>query len=204
MAASSSGTTKNEAAPEQRQPVAVGKLVLLRFPEEADRAAYIALRRESRAFLEPWEPLPRPGLDPWGDSGFDRELQLADTEHTRRLLICRKTDGLIVGRLGISGIERGILQTCHLGYWIGAAHVRRGYCTEAVRLALGYVFTALKLHRVEVNLQPDNVASRGVAIAAGLKQEGYSPRYIKIRGQWKDHERWAITIEDWCEHGQRS
>ncbi len=191
--------------PPAPKPVAVGKLVFLRFPTESDRAEFIALRRNSRAFLEKWEPLPRPGLDPWGDTGFDRELELADAEHTKRLLICRKPDGLIVGRLGISGIERGIQQTCHFGYWIGVEHVRKGYCSEAVRLGMRYAFTKLKLHRVEANLQLNNVASRGVAIAAGLKQEGYSPRYIKIRGQWKDHERWAITVEDWREqHPKKS
>lgn len=197
MAAHAPPAGVDDSAPPPPKPVAQGRLVYLRFPTESDRVEFIALRRDSRAFLEKWEPLPRPGLDPWGDTGFDRELELADTEHTKRLLICRKPGGVIVGSLGISGIERGIQQTCHFGYWIGAEHVRRGYCSEAVRLGLRYAFNRLKLHRVEANLQPDNIASRGVAIAAGLKQEGYSPRYIKIRGQWKDHERWAITIEDW-------
>ena len=179
--------------------VAKGRLVVLRLPTEADRAEFIALRRASRSLHEKWEPIPRPGLDPWGDTGFSLELERAQTPHTKRLLICRTTDGVIVGRLGISGIERGIQQTCHFGYWIGAEHMRKGYCSEAVRLGLRYAFTKLKLHRVEANLQPDNEASRGVAKAAGMKQEGYSPRYIKIRGKWKDHERWAITIEDWRE-----
>lgn len=188
-----------EASPRLPGRVAAGKRVFLRFPNEADRAEFIALRRNSRNFLEKWEPIPRAGLDPWGDSGFDRELELADTEHTKRLLICRKPDSVIVGRLSISGIERGIQQTCHFGYWMGAEHIRKGYCSEAVRLGLRYAFRKLGLHRVEANLQPNNIASRGVAMAAGLKQEGYSPRYIKIRGQWKDHERWAITIEDWRE-----
>jgi [ribosomal protein S5]-alanine N-acetyltransferase len=177
--------------------VAAGKLVFLRVPVEEDRGEFIELRRASRKFLEKWEPIPPKGLDPWGDSGFDRELALAETERTRRLLVCQRSDGVIVGKLSISGIERGIQQSCHFGYWVGEAFARRGYAAEAVRLGIGYAFRTLKLHRVEANLIPENAASRGVVVAAGLQKEGFSPRYLKIRGRWRDHERWAVVKEDW-------
>jgi len=112
-------------------------------------------------------------------------------------LVCRRCDGVIVGKLSMSGIERGIQQSCHFGYWVGAAYARRGYTTEAVRLGLRYAFRTLKLHRVEANLIPENAASRGVVVAAGLRKEGFSPGYLKIRGRWRDHERWAVVREDW-------
>ena len=171
--------------------------VLLRPPLEADRAAFIALRRRSRHFLEPWEPRPPSHIDFFSDSGFDLELALSVGQRDRRYLICRKYDGAIVGRLSIGGIERGVQQSCHFGYWIGHEFIRNGYATQAVRLALRHVFRDLRLHRAEANLQPHNEASRGVARAAGMQLEGLSPRFLKIRGQWRDHERWAITIEAW-------
>jgi ribosomal-protein-alanine N-acetyltransferase len=62
---------------------------------------------------------------------------------------------------------------------------------------LRYAFKQLKLHRVEANIQPENVASIALVKRAGFVNEGYSRRYLKIGGQWRDHERWAILHEDW-------
>ena len=69
--------------------------------------------------------------------------------------------------------------------------------TEAIHLILKYAFIQLKLHRLEANVQPDNVASVALIKRAGFIREGYSRRYLKICGRWRDHERWAILAEDW-------
>jgi ribosomal-protein-alanine N-acetyltransferase len=69
--------------------------------------------------------------------------------------------------------------------------------TEAIQLLLRYVFADLKLHRLEANIQPGNVASIALVKRAGFVREGYSRRYLKIHGRWRDHERWAILVEDW-------
>ena len=189
--------TGGAKTPGLSKAVEVGKMVFLRPPTDRDRAEFVALRRGSRKFHERWEPIPRAGLDPWGDSGFDLEMEMRETARTRRFLVCRLADGVIVGRLSMSGIERGIQQSCHFGYWMGEEFTGKGYMSEAVRLGLRHAFYALKLHRVEANMQPHNEASRRVVMAAGLKQEGYSPKYLKIRGKWADHERWAVTKEGW-------
>jgi len=68
---------------------------------------------------------------------------------------------------------------------------------SAMPLVLRFVFGTLKLHRVEANIQPTNAASLAVVKRAGFKKEGYSPRYLKIGGRWRDHERWTMTVEDW-------
>jgi ribosomal-protein-alanine N-acetyltransferase len=69
--------------------------------------------------------------------------------------------------------------------------------TEALRLGLWYAFRDLMLHRVEANIVPENAASVALARRCGLRREGYSPRLLRINGRWRDHERWALTVEDW-------
>jgi ribosomal-protein-alanine N-acetyltransferase len=69
--------------------------------------------------------------------------------------------------------------------------------SEALQLMLKYAFKKLKLHRLEANIQPGNAASIALVKRAGFVREGYSQRYLKVSGRWRDHERWAIIAEDW-------
>jgi ribosomal-protein-alanine N-acetyltransferase len=73
---------------------------------------------------------------------------------------------------------------------------------EGLRLVLDDAFGRLGLHRLEANIQPDNVPSIRLVRRLGFRREGYSPRYLKIRGRWRDHERWAI-LEDEGGRGPR-
>jgi ribosomal-protein-alanine N-acetyltransferase len=106
-------------------------------------------------------------------------------------------DGDLAGVINISEIVRGALCSGYLGYYAfephaGGGHMRAGLA-EVIRLA----FRQYKLHRLEANVQPEN--SRSIALVRGLgfSREGYSPRYLKIAGRWRDHERWALTVEAW-------
>ena len=94
-------------------------------------------------------------------------------------------------------IFHGAFRGAYLGYYMGAPYANRGYMTEALQLMLRYAFKKIKLHRLEANIQPGNTASIALVRRAGFRREGYSPRYLKICGRWRDHERWAITVEDW-------
>jgi ribosomal-protein-alanine N-acetyltransferase len=183
-----------------RRAIEVGSIVYLRRPTASDRAEFVQLRRTNRRHLEQWEPIPR-GVNAFTpielNKAFDRELKLRRTRTDERFLICLVQTGEIAGKISISGIHRGPLQECRLGYWIGRQFARRGCTTEAVALACRHAFQTLGLHRVEANMQPRNHASRAVVRSNGFSQEGYSPRYLFIRSRWVDHERWAINLEDW-------
>ena len=175
-----------------------GDRVALRYAAESDRDAFVALRRASRVYLERWEPLPPAGFNAYGDDAFDRDLGCACLEDQERWLIVRVSDGALVGRLAVTAIERGPFQNGRFGYWMGEAFAGKGYMTEALGLGLRRCFGPLGLHRVEANILPRNGASRRVLEKAGFRCEGVSPRYLQIAGSWADHERWAVTVEDWA------
>ncbi len=174
-----------------------GKTVLIRYPVMADRDEFVRLRQKSKRFHKAWEPTPPKGFDPYGSEAFTRFQMTANLESVKRFLLCRTEDGAIVGVITLSEIIRGCFQSAYMGYWIGSPFARRGYMTEGLTLALRYAFREMKLHRVEANIQPTNEASIALVQRAGFTREGYSRRYLKIAGQWRDHERWAILKEDW-------
>lgn len=106
-------------------------------------------------------------------------------------------DDALVGVINISEVVRGALQSGYLGYYAFAPHAGRGMMRAALAQVVRAAFRDYGLHRLEANIQPDNLVSRALARTLGLQLEGYSPRYLKIRGRWRDHERWAITLEAW-------
>jgi ribosomal-protein-alanine N-acetyltransferase len=169
----------------------VGDKVLLRAPTSKDCAEFIALNRASRRFHR--------GLvsPPITAEQFAAFLKRSKTETSICVFICLVTDGSIVGAMSLSQIFRGGFQNAYLGYYVGASYANQGYMTEALELLLRYAFKQLKLHRLEANIQPRNVASIALVKRAGFRKEGYSRRYLKISKRWQDHERWAILAEDW-------
>jgi len=101
----------------------------------------------------------------------------------------------IVGFFTISEIVRGNFRSAYLGYGGVSAHTGRGYMTEGMHLVLRKARAQLRLHRLEANIQPGNLASIALARRCGFVFEGFSQRYLKINGRWRDHERWAILLE---------
>lgn len=112
-------------------------------------------------------------------------------------LICGVADCRIIGSINLTQIFLGGFRNAYLGYYVGTRYSGQGHMTEAIQLMLKYAFTQIKLHRIEANVQPDNAASVALIKRAGFVREGYSRRYLKIGGRWRDHERWAILAEDW-------
>jgi len=112
-------------------------------------------------------------------------------------LIRRRLDGALVGAINLTEIVHGSFQSGYLGYYIGAPYAGQGYMTEALELMLSLAFRQLGLHRVEANIQPGNLASLRLVQRLKFHREGYSPRYLKIAGRWRDHERWALLVDDW-------
>ena len=110
-------------------------------------------------------------------------------------LVCRRDSGELVGVVNVSEIVRGAFHSAYLGYYAFAPHTRQGLMTEGVARVIDTAFRRLGLHRLEANVQPGNRASLRLVRRLGFRKEGYSPRYLKIAGRWRDHERWAILAD---------
>lgn len=115
----------------------------------------------------------------------------------------RTPEGELAGVINASEIVRGAFQSAYLGYYAFAPHNGQGHMSRGLRAVLADLFRVQRLHRVEANIQPVNLASREVVRRLGFRLEGLSPRYLKIAGRWRDHERWALTVEDWRGASQR-
>jgi ribosomal-protein-alanine N-acetyltransferase len=160
-------------------------------PTEADEAAFTAAMRRSRRLHGRWVSMPET------PEAFAAYLErAADPRRSFYLARLREGDD-IVGFLNLGEIIRGSLEQAFIGYGGVAGFSGRGYMGEAMQLVLREAFTTLRLHRVEANIQPENLASIALARGAGFVREGFSERYLKINGRWRDHERWAINAERW-------
>jgi ribosomal-protein-alanine N-acetyltransferase len=157
----------------------------------------VELMRASRALHRPWSS---PATDM---AAFADVLARAAREEYDVQLVRLRDSGEIAGYFALSQIVRLGFQSAYIGYDGSLPHAGRGYMSEGLELMLRRTFRVLRLHRVEANIQPGNGRSRALVERCGFRLEGYSPRYLKIGGRWRDHERWAMTVEDWRSRPRR-
>jgi ribosomal-protein-alanine N-acetyltransferase len=173
--------------------------VYLRPPRASDRQAFLAAVAASRQLHRGWV------LPPATAAGFATYLARFAGPQSRNparatnvgCLVCRADDDSPVGVYNLSEIVRGSFHSAYLGYYALAPHAAAGYMGEGLALLLAVAYRGLKLHRVEANIQPSNAPSIALVRRAGFTREGFSRRYVKIGGRWRDHERWAMLAEDW-------
>lgn len=165
--------------------------VELRPPVAGDETAWCALIGASRDAFAGWFDSPATPV------AFARYLERSRSPSAACRVIRRRDDDALIGAVNLTEIVRGVFQSGHLGYYIGAPYQGQGYMTEALGLMLRLAFGGLRLHRIEANVQPGNTASLALIRRAGFLREGCSTRYLKVGGRWRDHERWALLLEDW-------
>jgi ribosomal-protein-alanine N-acetyltransferase len=114
----------------------------------------------------------------------------------RRGFLVLTGGGEIAGVINVSEIVRGGFQSAYLGYYAFVPLDGRGFLRRGLRSVIAHCFDELRLHRLEANIQPDNTRSIALVAGLGFQREGFSPRYLKICGRWRDHERWALLSDD--------
>jgi len=161
---------------------------------DADEASAYYLR--NRDFLAPWEPLH--GEEFFTSRGQRSLIRVDRRGFARgqglRLWIYRTDDApqVPIGNIALSNIVRGAFLSCYLGYRLDANAAGKGYMTEAVEQMVRVAFGRLKLHRVEANVMPRNLASIRVLEKCGFLREGFSPSYLRINGVWEDHYHYVM------------
>jgi [ribosomal protein S5]-alanine N-acetyltransferase len=164
-----------------------------------DCTEFLSLVAASRRLHRPWV---QPPADERAFHSF--VSRAAASKHYFACLICLREGGAIVGVANLSEIVRGLFQSAYLGYYGHAAYAGQGLMREGLQLLLRHAFGKLGLHRIEANVQPENRRSVALVQSLGFRKEGYSPRYLKIGGRWRDHERWALLAEEYTRAGRTS
>lgn len=155
----------------------------------ADAPELFAAMLNSRALHEPWVTTP---------ASEDEVRASLDTPAEVRLSYgIREETGQLAGVININAIIRGAFQNGFLGYYALAPYQGRGYMHEGMAAVLERAFGEHGLHRVEANIQPANARSVRLVRDLGFRLEGHSPRYLKIGDEWRDHDRYALTAEEW-------
>ncbi|HUF55846.1 MAG TPA: GNAT family protein [Thermohalobaculum sp.] len=172
--------------------------LILRPPQMRDHAPWATLRRESRAFLEPWEPSWSP--DHLTARAFRNRVSWSERMIRQGeawpLLLVRAEDEEIVGGLTLSNIRREPAQAGTLGYWIGAPFAAQGYMTEALAALRVFAFREVDISRLEAACLPENEASRRLLERCQFKYEGVAQAYLQIAGRWRNHVLYAALRED--------
>lgn len=169
--------------------------VSLRLVRPRDAKTLERLVLSNREWLRPWE-----ATNPHGPTSFDFRAQIRsllrqmDKNETLPFLILYRNE--IVGQLNVANILHGSVSSCVIGYWIIPEVAGRNITPTAVALAMDYMFNTIGLHRVEIDIRPENKASIRVVQKLGLRHEGLKERYIHINNDWRDHLIFALTAEE--------
>lgn len=173
-----------------------GAPVILRALNNRDRRQWEALRADNIDWLRPWEAT---SPDPVGaGSVFRQMVRHSDSEAAAGRLqpFVIETEGRLVGQMHLFGIAWGSLRSASAGYWVAQSTAGQGIAPFALAAVCDHAFRVLGLHRVEVNIRPENVASLRVVEKLNFREEGMRHRYLHIDGEWRDHRSFAMTHED--------
>jgi ribosomal-protein-alanine N-acetyltransferase len=170
---------------------------ILEKPSQKRRDEFLAAVRRSRKLHGHW--ISPPGTP----EKFDAYLRRLRKGTHFSYWVCTER-GELAGVFNIGEVVRGLFCSGYVGYYAFVPHHGHGYMKKGLCAVLAEAFGPQRLHRLEANIQPENEASRCLAQSVGFRLEGYSPRYLKIAGRWRDHERWAITVEEWRSRSRKA
>ena len=167
-----------------------GFRTLIQTPVAEDETAFLQAMRDSVGLHYPWVSAPK------DHAGWQRYMTRLERDNEDGFLVRRIEDGVICGVINLNIITFEALCSAYVSYYGVAGHAEKGYMKEGMTQVIRYAFDELGLHRLEANIQPGNQASIALARSVGFEYEGFSPRFLRINGEWCDHERWAVLADD--------
>ena len=165
--------------------------VFIRKPIEEDWQELLSLHQKSKEFHYPWV------FPPCTEDECKIYIKRCQNQDFEGLLICDAIAKNIIGVANLSQIFYGGFQNAYLGYYVDVDFAGQGFMLQGIRLAVCHAFYNLGLHRVEANIQPENITSIHLVKRLSFTKEGFSRRYLKVNREWRDCERWALTSENW-------
>ena len=175
-----------------------GQKVLLRPPQYSDWRSWADERKKNELYLQPWEPL-------WSINELERSSfvkrvrmfeRLSHNDQAYSFLIFKSDSGDFIGEVNISNVQRGIIQSCSIGYWIAKDCEGKGMMSESLELIKEFIFNELKLHRIEAVCLPYNKPSLKVLLKNGFIKEGTARKLLKINDKWQDHKVLSFIVDD--------
>ena len=173
--------------------------VLLRPPRLRDGRAWSEIRLRNESWLQAWEPTSALAWSERNASSAWPPLNAALRKAGRAgsmLPFMIDYGGRLVGQVNVSNVVHGVQRSCTVGYWVDGAVAGRGITPTAVAMVIDHCFTVVGLHRVEIDIRPENGASLRVVEKLGFTEIGYAPGYLHIDGDWRDHRLFAVTSDD--------
>lgn len=175
-----------------------GQKVILRPPQYSDWKVWADERKKNKLYLQPWEPL-------WSINELERSSfvkrvrmfeRLSHNDQAYSFLIFTSDNEDFIGEVNISNVQRGIIQSCTIGYWIAKDCEGKGMMSESLELVKEFIFNELKLHRIEAACLPHNMPSLKVLLKNGFIKEGTARKLLKINDKWQDHTVLSFILDD--------
>lgn len=186
-----------------RSPTVSDGGITLRLIRQRDAGEWREVRRRNRDWLKPWEA----SLPP--EASLITEVPATFGEMVRRMRREARAgrslpwaiivDGRFAGQLTVGGITYGSLRSAYIGYWIDKELAGRGIMPAAVAMACDSCLDVMRLHRIEINIRPENTASLRVVEKIGLRKEGERPKFLHIDGEWRDHVTYVVVSGEFPE-----
>ncbi|CAN5819671.1 ribosomal protein S5-alanine N-acetyltransferase [soil metagenome] len=173
--------------------------LVLRLADANDVEEIVRYFQANREFLRPFDPLrPESFFQPSFWSSQARQ-SLIDSRMDRavRFFLFTAEGGEIVGTANFTQMQRGVSQSCTLGYGLAEEHQGKGFMREALEAAIEYMFRTRRMHRIEANYMPHNVRSGKLLRRLGFVVHGYARDYLLINGGWEDHVLTGLINPEW-------
>lgn len=167
--------------------------VVLRPMRYRDKAAWTEVRTFNQEWLQPWEASNPDGTAKVVKFGQHIRAGRREAKAGRSLPMAIEFHGQFIGQITLGNVMWGSLRQGYIGYWIDSRFAGRGITPTAVSMITDYALREAGLHRIEINIRPENTASIRVVEKLGFTFEGRRPQYLHIQGDWRDHNTYVMT-----------